>query len=139
MRSAGRTIDRLARLIVAGAAISLGAPTAWAQAPTDDPDWSAEDARYSVVRWLPSTTENASGPNIHDPRSGEILEADIQFFHNVQNLQKNWYFVQAGPLDPRARTLPLPDDLMGDAASLQARWNTLSCRTGDSVGEAHAS
>ena len=84
------------------------------EAPTDDPDWSAEDARYSVVRWLPSTTENASGPNIHDPRSGEILEADIQFYHNVQNLQKNWYFVQVGPLDPRARKLPLPDDLMGE-------------------------
>jgi hypothetical protein len=78
-----------------------------------DPDWSAEDARYSVIRWLPSTTENASGPHIHDPRSGEILEADIQFYHNVMNLARDWYFVQAGPLDPRARTLPLPDDLMG--------------------------
>ena len=83
------------------------------EAPTDDPDWSAEDVRYSVIRWLPSTTENAVGPHIHDPRSGEILEADVQFYHNVQNLVKNWYFVQAGPLDPRARTLPLPDDLMG--------------------------
>ena len=84
------------------------------EAPKDDPDWSAEDVRYSVIRWLPSTTENASGPNVHDPRSGEILEADIQFYHNVQNLQKNWYFVQAGALDPRARKLPLPDDLMGE-------------------------
>ena len=84
------------------------------EAPMDDPDWSAEDARYSVVRWLPSTTENAVGPHVHDPRSGEILEADIEIYHNVQNLQKNWYFVQAGPLDPRARRLPLADDLMGE-------------------------
>jgi hypothetical protein len=84
------------------------------EAPADDPDWSAEDARYSVIRWLPSTTENASGPHIHDPRSGEILEADIQFYHNVQNLLKNWYFVQVAPLDPRAQRLPLPDDLMGE-------------------------
>jgi hypothetical protein len=84
------------------------------EAPKDDPDWTAEDARYSVVRWLPSTTENASGPNIHDPRSGEILEADIQFYHNIQNLQKNWYFVQVGALDPRASKLPLPDELMGE-------------------------
>ncbi len=84
------------------------------EAPADDPDWSAEDARYSVIRWLPSTTENAQGPHIHDPRSGEILEADIQMYHNVQNLAKNWYFVQVGPLDPRARKLPLPDDLMGE-------------------------
>jgi hypothetical protein len=84
------------------------------EAPADDPDWSAEDARYSVIRWLPSTTENASGPHVHDPRSGEILEADIQYYHNVQNLAKNWYFVQVGPLDPRAQTLPLPDALMGE-------------------------
>ncbi len=80
----------------------------------EDPDWSAEDARYSVVRWLPSTTENASGPSVTDPRSGEILDADIQFYHNVQNLGKGWYWVQVGPLDPRAKKLPLPDDLMGE-------------------------
>ena len=84
------------------------------EAPANDPDWSPEDARYSVIRWLPSTTENASGPHVHDPRSGEILEADIQYYHNVQNLAKNWYFVQVGPLDPRAQNLPLPDDLMGE-------------------------
>jgi len=84
------------------------------EAPANDPDWSPEDARYSVIRWLPSTTENASGPHVHDPRSGEILEADIQYYHNVQNLAKNWYFVQVGPLDPRAANLPLPDDLMGE-------------------------
>src|SRR5574338_762964 len=81
--------------------------------PPNDPDWSPEDARYSVIRWLPSTTENASGPHVHDPRSGEIIEADIQFYHNVMNLARDWYFVQVGHLDPRAQKLPLPDDLMG--------------------------
>ncbi|MBM3750494.1 MAG: zinc-dependent metalloprotease [Acidimicrobiia bacterium] len=85
-----------------------------AEAPKNDPDWSPEDARYSVIRWLPSTTENASGPHIHDPRSGEIIESDIQYYHNVQNLAKNWYFVQVAPLDPRAQKLPLPDDIMGE-------------------------
>jgi hypothetical protein len=84
------------------------------EAPANDPDWSGEDVRYSVIRWLPSTTENASGPHIHDPRSGEILEADVQYYHNVQNLTKNWYFVQAGPNDPRAQKLPLSDELMGE-------------------------
>jgi hypothetical protein len=79
----------------------------------NDPDWSPEDARYSVVRWLPSTTENASGPNVHDPRSGEILNAHIQFYQNVQNLQNSWYYSQAAALDPRARLFPLPDSLMG--------------------------
>lgn len=81
--------------------------------PPNDPDWSPEDARYSVIRWLPSTIENASGPHIRDPRTGEILEADINFYHNVMNLNRSWYFVQVGPLDPRAHKLPLPDDLMG--------------------------
>lgn len=80
----------------------------------EDPNWSAEDARYSVIRWLPSTTENASGPHISDPRTGEILDADVQFYHNVMNLVRDWYFLQVGPLDPRAAKLPLPDDLMGE-------------------------
>ncbi len=86
------------------------------EAPTveQDPGWSAEDARYSVIRWLPSTIENASGPHVHDPRTGEIIESDIQFYHNVMNLSRDWYFLQAGPLDPRAQRFPLPDDLMGE-------------------------
>jgi hypothetical protein len=80
----------------------------------EDPDWDAEDARYSVIRYLPSTIENASGPHVHDPRTGEILESDIQYYHNVMNLNRSWYFLQVGPLDPRAKKLPLPDDLMGE-------------------------
>jgi hypothetical protein len=81
--------------------------------PAEDPEWSPEDVRYSVVRWLPSTTENAMGPHISDPRTGEILNADISIWHNIMNLQRDWYFLQVGPLDPRAQKLPLPDDLMG--------------------------
>jgi hypothetical protein len=84
-----------------------------APTPAEDPTWSAHDIRHSVVRWLPSTTENAVGPHISDPRTGEILNADVEFFHNVMNLQRDWYFLQVGPLDPRAQKLPLPDDLMG--------------------------
>lgn len=84
------------------------------EAPQDNPDWSPEDARYSVVRWLPSTIENASGPHIHDPRTGEILESDIQMYHNILNLQRSWYFTQVGPLDPRTHKFPFPDDLMGE-------------------------
>lgn len=84
-------------------------------APTveQDPNWSSEDARYSTIRWLPSETENAYGPHISDPRTGEILDSDIGFFHNVMNLVRNWYFIQVGDLDPRASHLPLPDSLMG--------------------------
>lgn len=91
------------------AIVAREAPT-----PQQDPTWDPEDARYSVIRWLPSTIQNASGPHVHDPRTGEILETDIQFYHNIQNLLTSWYFLQVGPLDPRARKLPLPDDLMGE-------------------------
>jgi hypothetical protein len=90
------------------AIIAKVAPT-----PEEDPDFSPEDVRNSFIRWLPSTIENAVGPNIHDPRTGEILNAPIQFYHNIMNLQRAWYFLQVGPLDARAQKLPLPDDLMG--------------------------
>lgn len=79
-----------------------------------DPDWSADDARYSVIRWVPSYTANARGPHVSDPRSGEILEADIEIYQNILQLQTDWYFTQVGPADKRAATLPLPDELMGE-------------------------
>ncbi len=82
--------------------------------PPDDPDWSPEDARYSVVRWLASDIRNAYGPSIADPRTGEILDADIKMYHNVQRLSRDWYFSQVGHLDRRAQKFPLPDDLMGE-------------------------
>ncbi len=84
-----------------------------APTPAEDPDWSADDARYSVIRWVPSTVANAMGPHVSDPRSGEILEADVEIYHNVQQLARDWYWTQSGPLDKRCLTLPLPDDLMG--------------------------
>src|ERR1051325_1957817 len=84
-----------------------------APSKSEDPYWDPEDARYSVIRYLPSTIENASGPHVSDPRTGEIIESDIQYYHNVMNLQRDWYFLQVGPLDARAKKLPLPDDLMG--------------------------
>jgi len=72
-----------------------------------------EHANVSMVRWLPSATENAVGPSTVDPRSGEILDADVQMFHNIMNLQRAWYFSQVGHLDPRVQRFPFPDSLMG--------------------------
>ncbi len=86
----------------------------YAPSEKEDPNWSGEDARYATIRWLPSNIENAYGPHISDPRTGEILDADIGFFHNVMNLARDWYFVQVGNVDPHARKLPLPDSLMGE-------------------------
>ncbi len=79
----------------------------------EDPEFDEDDVRYSVIRWLPSTTENAYGPSIVDPRSGEILNANPKFFHNVLKLVENWYFVQASPNDRAAQKLPLPESRMG--------------------------
>ena len=79
----------------------------------DDPEMSMDDARYSVLRYLPSETENAYGPRIVDPRSGEIIEAHICWYHNVLSLVKNWYIRQCGPLDKRAQGMDFPDELMG--------------------------
>jgi len=83
-------------------------------APTDDPDFDLDDARNSVIRWLPSVIENAYGPRISDPRSGEIMNANIGFYHNITSLVEGWYWAQAGATDPRAAQLPLPDSLMGE-------------------------
>ncbi len=82
-------------------------------APANDPDWSPEDIRHTVIRWLPSTTENAVGPHVSDPRTGEILNGSVRIFQNVINLNRDWYFTQAAQLDPRARTFPFPDSLTG--------------------------
>jgi len=83
-----------------------------AEAP-NDPDFSGEDATVSMVRWLPSPTENAVGPSLKDPRTGEILDADVQTYLNVMNLARSWYFTQVGHLDKRTHKFPFPDSLMG--------------------------
>jgi hypothetical protein len=86
----------------------------YAPSEREDPDWDPEDARISSIRWLPSTSENAFGPHVSDPRTGEILEADVRMYHNVMKLVRDWYFVQASPNDKRAQKMPLPDDLVGE-------------------------
>ena len=82
--------------------------------PEDNPDMSLEDARFSVIRYLASPIANAYGPNVHDPRSGEIIESHIGWYHNVMTLVHDWYQVQAGVVDARARKIKYDEDLMGD-------------------------
>jgi len=84
-----------------------------APTPEQDPNFSLFDARHSVIYWRPSTVANATGGQIVDPRSGQILKGEVNMYHNIMELQKNWYFIQASPLDARAQKLPLPDSLMG--------------------------
>jgi hypothetical protein len=79
----------------------------------EDPEWSPEDVRYSVVRYLASPIPNANGPHVSDPRSGEILESDINWYHNVMTLLRNWYFVQTAAINPDARGVGFKDEVMG--------------------------
>ena len=79
----------------------------------EDPEWSPEDVRYSVVRYLASPIPNANGPHVSDPRSGEILESDINWYHNVMTLLRNWFFVQTAAINPEAQTPEFKDAVMG--------------------------
>jgi hypothetical protein len=84
-----------------------------APSPEEDPGWSPEDARYSVIRYFASDIQNAYGPHVSDPRSGEILESDIGWYHNVMNLLRNWFFIQTAAVNPDARSVKFDDEVMG--------------------------
>ena len=81
--------------------------------PEADSTFDPDDVRYSTIRWLASETANAMGPNVHDPRSGEIIESDIFMYHNVQELVRDWYFVQTAATNPEARGQNIDSELMG--------------------------
>ena len=80
----------------------------------EDPDWSPEDVRYSTVRYLASPSLNANGPHVSDPRSGEIIESDINWYHNVMKLLRNWYFVQTAAVNPDSRGIEFKNEVMGE-------------------------
>ncbi|SFE70182.1 protein of unknown function [Pedobacter antarcticus] len=85
-----------------------------APSAVEDPDFSVEDSRYSVVRYFASNISNAYGPHIADPRTGQILETHIGWYHNVMNLLRNWYFVQTAAINPVARKARFDDKTMGE-------------------------
>lgn len=82
--------------------------------PEEDPEFSPEDARYSVIRYFASDVQNAYGPHVADPRTGEILESDIGWYHNVMNLLRNWFLIQTAAVNPDARKVEFDDALMGE-------------------------
>ncbi len=102
------------------------------EAPTDDPDWSPEDSRYSVIRYFASNIPNAYGPHVADPRSGEIIESDIGWYHNVMNLLRNWFFVQTAAVNPEARAPKFKDEVMGQLIRFVS-----SHEVGHTLGLAH--
>lgn len=79
----------------------------------EDPDWSPEDVRYSVIRYVSTDIQNAMGPHVHDPRTGEIIESDIIWYHNVMNLLRTWFVTQTAAINPEARTPKLKEEVMG--------------------------
>jgi Met-zincin/Domain of unknown function (DUF5117)/Domain of unknown function (DUF5118) len=81
--------------------------------PAEDPEFSPEDVRYSVIRYFASDVQNAYGPHVSDPRTGEILESDIGWYHNVMNLVRDWFLIQTGAANPAARHVKFDDSLMG--------------------------
>jgi hypothetical protein len=80
----------------------------------EDPSWDPEDARFSVIRWVAEPVANAMGPHVHDPRSGEVISAHVIFWNDILKITQQWYFVQCSAQDPRARKLPLPDEVTGE-------------------------
>ncbi len=91
------------------AIVAKEAPT-----PEEDPEWSPEDVRYSVIRYITTDIQNAMGPHVHDPRTGEILESDIMWYHNVMNLLRNWFFVQTAAINADAQKPKFEDEVMGE-------------------------
>ena len=79
----------------------------------EDSTFDPDDIRYSTIRYFASEVQNAYGPHVHDPRSGEILESDIGWYHNVMNLLRNWYFVQTAAVNPEARKPVFSTEVMG--------------------------
>jgi hypothetical protein len=104
------------------------------QAPTEkeNPDWSLEDSRHSAIVYKPSSFANAAGPIITDPRSGEILESHINWYHNLMSILREWYMIQCGPLDRRAQKMQFDDELMG-----QLIRSVASHEVGHSLGLTH--
>lgn len=105
----------------------------------NDSNMSVDDARYCVIRYLPAEIENAYGPHVSDPRSGEIIESHICWYHNVMSLLTKWYMVQCGPLDKRAQTMTFDDKLMGELirfVSSHEVGHTLGLR--HNMGASHA-
>ncbi|WP_395655514.1 zinc-dependent metalloprotease [Flavobacterium sp.] len=82
--------------------------------PENDPTMSLEDARFSVLRYFAAEIQNAYGPNVHDPRTGEIMESHIGWYHNIMSLLRDWYLIQTAAVDPQARNKKFNDKLMGE-------------------------
>lgn len=102
------------------------------EAPKDDSTWSLEDMRHNAIIYKPSYVPNAYGPHVNDPRTGEILESKIGWFHNVMELLHDWYMIQAGPNDPKARKIEFDDSLMGQLIRFVS-----SHEVGHTLGLAH--
>lgn len=100
--------------------------------PAQDPDWDPEDIRYSAVRWAASTVRNAVGPSTHDPRTGEIIESDITWYHNHLRSYRNRLVIETGAANPAIANLDIPDDHLGDALRM-----VITHEVGHAIGLPH--
>lgn len=95
--------------------------------PKNDPDFDPDDIRYSCIRYCVTPTANAMGPSYADPRTGEILGADVIWYHNILNLVHNWRFTQTGAVDPRVRKPVFDDDVMHESLTYVAAHEIGHC------------
>ena len=98
----------------------------------EDPEFSMEDARYSSIRYVASTTRNATGPSVSDPRTGEIIESDIIWYHNHLRSYRNRYLLETGAANPSARTLATPTEEIGEMMRM-----VISHEVGHALGLPH--
>ena len=98
----------------------------------EDPEFSMEDVRYSSIRYVASTTRNATGPSVSDPRTGEILESDIIWYHNHLRSYRNRYLLETGAANPSARTLNTPEKEIGEMMRM-----VISHEVGHALGLPH--
>ena len=88
--------------------------------PKNDSIFDPDDMQYSCFRYVGTNTANAMGPSYTDPRTGEILSADVIWYHNILSLLHNWRFIQTGTVDPRVRTTKFSDEVMNEAIKYAA-------------------
>lgn len=98
----------------------------------EDPDWNMDDSRHSMIVYKPSEWTNATGHMITDPRSGEIIASQVNFYHNIMSMLRTWYMIQCGTVDKRAQQMNFDDQLMGRLIR-----SVVSHETGHALGLLH--
>lgn len=83
--------------------------------PKNDPNFDPDNLSYSCIRYIPNTSENAMGPSWVDPSTGEIINASVLVYNNVEQLLYKWRFTQTANVDPSVRAKKLPKNILNES------------------------